>query len=232
MRQESNRLQLRFKDAPWFPRQGENCFIGGAGGIGSWLSFFLTKIGFNIHLYDFDTVEAHNLGGQLFRFASIGLPKVRAIAGVVQDFCDAQINIHSEAVTSSTPFHYYTFSAFDNMEARKILFENWKQSWVFAPQDVIPIFIDGRLELEQLQIFCITPDKADAYERDHLFHDSVVEEISCTMKQTSHTAAMIGSLMTAFFTNHITNVYEGETIREVPYFHEYLVPMNLTSTEI
>ena len=41
---------------------------------------------------------------------------------------------------------------------------------------------------------------------------------------------MIASMMTAFFTNHITNVYAKEIIREVPFYYEFIVPMNLTIT--
>ena len=225
--------QSRFKDAPWFPRENEYVLIGGAGGIGSWLSFFLTKIGFNLYLYDFDTVEDHNLGGQLFRQADLGISKTMAVAKIVHDFCDGQITTFTLPVTPDTMTHTYCFSAFDNMEARRILFDVWKKSWGLAQgTGVTPIFIDGRLELEQIQIFCVTPENADRYERNHLFHDSVVGEAPCTMKQTSHTAAMIGSLMTAFFTNHIANTYAKEIIREVPFYHEYLVPMNYTNSEL
>lgn len=232
MRQTGTTQQARFKDAPWFPKEGESVMVGGAGGIGSWLSYFLTKVGFNIYLYDFDTVETHNLGGQLFKQTDIGKLKVLAVENIVKEFCGNYISTFTQPVDINTPGHYYSFSAFDNMEARRCLFLAWKRAWVAAPSDVKPIFIDGRLEIEQLQIFCVTPETADKYEREHLFHDSAVEEISCTMKQTSHTAAMIASLMTGFFTNHITNEYEGEIIREVPFYHEYVVPMNFTNTEL
>ena len=232
MRQRDTSQQSRFKDAPWFPRNNEICLVGGAGGIGSWLVFFLTKIGFKVNIYDFDTVEDHNLGGQLFQQADIGSPKVVAIQRIVQSFCGNRISTFNERITSITPHHWYSFSAFDNMEARRTLFMNWKQSWASCPEGVIAIFIDGRLEIEQLQIFCVTPENADKYEREHLFHDSAVEEAPCTMKQTSHTAAMIGSLMAAFFTNHITNIYLGETLREVPFYYEFVVPMNFTQSEL
>ena len=224
--------QSRFKDAPWFPKNNEICLVGGAGGIGSWLCFFLTKIGFKVNVYDFDTVEDHNLGGQLFQQKDIGKAKVNAIASIIDDFCGSRLSTFNERITSTTPHHYYSFSAFDNMEARRTLFMNWKQSWGSVDDIRVPIFIDGRLEIEQLQIFCVTPANADKYEREHLFHDSAVEEAPCTMKQTSHTAAMIGSLMSAFFTNHITNVYLGETLREVPFYYEFVVPMNFTQSEL
>lgn len=232
MRQTSTTQQARFKDAPWFPKNDEIVMIGGAGGIGSWLTYFLTKIGFRAYLYDFDTVETHNLGGQLFRQNDIGKLKVLAVEKIVQDFCGGNISTFNTPVEEGTPGHYFTFSAFDNMAARRALFNSWKRTWGTEPLGATPIFIDGRLEIEQLQIFCVTPATSYKYEQEHLFHDSQVEEISCTMKQTSHTAAMIASIMSGFFTNHITNIYEKEIIREVPFYHEYVVPMNFTNTEL
>ena len=219
--------QSRFKDAPWFPKNNEFTLVGGAGGIGSWVTFFLTKMGFRVYLYDFDTIEEHNLGGQLFMQDQIGLKKVAAIAKIVTQFCGDFITTFEEPVTRSTPHHHFAFSAFDNMKARADLFAVWKNSIPGCPEGIIPIFIDGRLEMETFQIFCVTPDKIQEYEAS-LFNDGDVQDAPCTMKQSSHTAAMIGSLMAAFFTNHIANIYSGETIREVPFFYEFIVPMNLT----
>jgi molybdopterin/thiamine biosynthesis adenylyltransferase len=186
-------------------------------------------MGFRVFLYDFDTIEEHNLGGQLFRQVDIGLKKTTAIARIVEDFCGDFITTFEEPVTKFTPHHYFAFSAFDNMKARADLFVVWKNSIPVAPQGIVPIFIDGRLEMETFQIFCVTPDKIQEYEAS-LFSDTDVEDAPCTMKQSSHTAAMIGSLMSAFFTNHIANIYSEETIREVPFFYEYIVPMNYTLT--
>ena len=85
-----------------------------------------------------------------------------------------------------------------------------------------------RLTMEQLQIFCVTPDRIEEYEREHLFDDSEVEDAPCTMKQTSHSAAMIASHMVGLFTNHITNIYEREIIRDIPFYYEYFIPITLT----
>ena len=232
MRQRDTTQQSRFKDAPWFPRHDELCMVGGAGGIGSWLCYFLTKIGFKINLYDFDTVEDHNLGGQLFFQEDVGRNKVQAVARVIQAFCNAPLSTFNERIDLNTMTHYYVFSAFDNMKARNDLFQVWKKSWIRTPVGVTPIFIDGRLEIEQLQVFCVTPSNADRYEKEHLFSDSAVDDAPCTMKQSSHTAAMIGTIMTSYFTNHIANTYAGETIREVPFYYEFVVPMNYSASEL
>lgn len=224
--------QQRFKDAPWLPKEGEMVVVGGAGGIGSWLCYFLSKIGTHINLYDFDLVEEHNLGGQLFFQRSIGIAKTVAVAEVLSEFCSSPISCFTEAVTIQTPTHHFCFSAFDNMSARKTFFEVWKKSWANCPEGVTPLFIDGRLELEQLQVFCVTPATADRYDRDYLFDDSRVEDLPCSMKQTSHTAAMIATIMTSFFTNHLANTYQGEIIRDVPFFYDFIVPMVMTNLEI
>lgn len=88
-----------------------------------------------------------------------------------------------------------------------------------------------RLEMEQLQIYCVTPANIDKYKEECLFSDSEVPDAPCTMRQTSHTAAMIASLMVSFFTNHITNIYERETVRHIPFFYEYFVPVTLVNIE-
>ena len=218
----------RFKDAPWFPQPDETVFIGGAGGIGSWLSFFLVRAGFQPYLYDFDTIEPHNLGGQLFRQTDVGTLKTQAMFNIINEFCGISINAIDLAVDETSPIHHFCFSAFDNMAARKVLFENWQKSIENCP--VTPIFIDGRLEMEQIQIFCVTPDKIEEYKK-HLFNDSAIPDAPCTMRQTSHTAAHIAALMTEFFTNHITNIYQREVMRHVPFFYEFFTPVTLTTIE-
>ena len=231
----------RFKDADWLPKNKEAVLVGGAGGIGSWVTFFLTKIGFNAYLYDFDTVETHNLGGQLFKQDAVGKPKVEAVREVVEEYCGVQIstfqqmilkgrtNQVQEKIIETSPGHMYCVSAFDNMEARKTMFNTWKKFALLYPETAI--FIDGRLELESFQIFCVTPDKIADYEK-HLFSDSIIEEAACTLKQTSHTAAMIATTMTAFLTNHIANLNLDIKLREVPFFYEFVSPMAMTNIQM
>ena len=219
--------RARFKDAPWFPGEEEiYCLVGGAGGIGSWLSFLLSRAGYLPFVFDFDEVEAHNIGGQLFPQKAIGKKKVEAIADLISEFSIMEIDTYDEKYIEGSMTNEYVFAAFDNMQARKDMFKNWITHNKDNPN---ALFIDGRLTMEQIQILCITPDKAEEYEKEHLFDDSEVQEAPCTMKQTSHSAAMIASLMTGFFTNHITNVREGKKVRQVPFFYEYFIPLNMVS---
>lgn len=236
----------RFKDAPWFPKEETNVIVGGAGGIGSWLTLMLSRAGFFPIVYDFDILEEHNLAGQLYTKsdAEAMVPKVDALKGLCKQFADTDITVMNERYTKDSMSHHYVFSAFDNMQARKDMFEAWKEyvkEWedfkdiadaAHIPNISLsePIFIDGRLTAEQMQIFCVTPDKIEEYEK-HLFDDTEVQDAPCTMKQTSHSAAMIASHMVGFFTNHMTNNAVKDKDRTVPFFWEYFIPINYINEE-
>ena len=220
------RENLRFQGLDWYSQDNAPVVVvGGAGGIGSWLSFFLARANFNVTLTDFDTVEEHNIGGQLFKRSQIGKYKAEAVGRNVSEFSTNTINAQTVKITEETATHEFMFSAFDNMDARRAMFKVWKRSWNNMNR---PIFIDGRLNAEQFQIFCVTPENADEYERIHLFNDSEVEDAPCSAQQTTHTAAMIAGHMVGFFTNHITNINLREEVREIPFMYEYFTPMNLT----
>lgn len=223
------RENLRFQGLDWYSQDNAPVVVvGGAGGIGSWLSFFLARANFNVTLSDFDTVEKHNIGGQLFKRSQIGKYKAEAVGRNVSEFSANTINAQIVKITEETATHEFMFSAFDNMDARRAMFKVWKRSWNSMNR---PIFIDGRLNAEQFQIFCVTPQNADEYERMHLFNDSEVEDAPCSAQQTTHTAAMIAGHMVGFFTNHITNINLRDEVREIPFMYEYFTPMNLTVSE-
>lgn len=230
----------RFKDAPWFPKEETYVVVGGSGGIGSWLTLMLARANFIPIIYDFDIIEEHNIGGQLFSKSHIGQTKVAALKDVVKSFADTDVFTNNEKYTADSMSHHYVFSAFDNMKARKDMFTAWKgyvEEWEDFSKSVgetsetiesrphVPIFIDGRLTMEQLQIFCVTPDRIADYEKE-LFDDSEVEDTPCTLKQTSHSAAMIASHMTGFFTNHFSNNQLEEVDRNVPFKWEYFIPID------
>ena len=223
------RENLRFQGLDWYSQDNAPVVVvGGAGGIGSGLSFFLARANFNVTLSDFDTVEEHNIGGQLFKRSQIGKYKAEAVGRNVSEFSTNTINAQIVKITEETATHEFMFSAFDNMDARRAMFKVWKRSWNSMNR---PIFIDGRLNAEQFQIFCVTPENADEYERMHLFNDSEVEDAPCSAQQTTHTAAMIAGHMVGFFTNHITNINLRDEVREIPFMYEYFTPMNLTVSE-
>lgn len=161
----------RFAGAPWY-NEKPVIDIYGAGGIGSWLSFFLARAGFNISFHDFDYLELGNFSGQLFEKKYMGQSKVDALERTILDLCvlrkyqlingiKSRISDTEELVyfINNNSEYFIVCSCFDNMQARKDLFN----SWMFTMNELIRkdyydseeeadklrkrfLFIDGRLQ--------------------------------------------------------------------------------------
>jgi molybdopterin/thiamine biosynthesis adenylyltransferase len=222
-------INNRFKDAPWVRK--ERIIVGGVGGIGSWVALFLSRIGYDIVIYDNDVFEEHNMGGQFVDKKSIGVSKVNAMKSLIQNFGGTgRIMTYNELYDNDSMSGKYMIAAFDNMSARKIMFENWfDYNKSYTNENAL--FIDGKLLMEQMQILCVTPTRTKAYRENHLFSDDEVPDAACSLQQTSHSAAMIASFMVGFFTNHITNVLNGNKARAVPFENEYFIPLNMLNNE-
>jgi molybdopterin/thiamine biosynthesis adenylyltransferase len=221
----------RFRDASWFEKIDKfnvPVIIGGAGGIGSWLTLFLARMlpstGY-IFLYDFDEVEEVNMAGQLFGKEHLRMPKVQAVYDVVSRFSDYErMSLQNMKYTSESLRSPVMFSAFDNMQARKDMFQNWKKEEKL--HDLGKIFIDGRLLAEQLQVFFVTPETEERYEKEYLFDDSEVQAENCSYKQTSHFAAIIAAKMIQGFTNWLV-----KDQAELPFYYEEIGGLFLTKAE-
>ena len=216
----------RFKAAPWFV-EGEkpSVLVGGAGGIGSWLTLLLNRAGFETYVYDFDILEEINMAGQLFMHKSIGMAKVDALAEITRLLCKEEIITNLVKVDENTMTNEIVFSAFDNIKARRDMFTTWVQNYKDNPK---AIFVDGRLTAEQLTIFAIKGNDEHAiteYFNNHLPDDSTIPELDCTFKQTSHGAAMIASHMVEIFTNWYAGVLDRDKDRYTPFFWEYIIPI-------
>lgn len=200
----------RFRDALWFDSIESlqiPIIIGGVGGIGSWLTVLLTRVlpsNMSIYIYDIDNVEEVNLAGQLYKSSDIGKKKTEAVKKIAKEFSNfSNINC-MEKYDRDSLASPIMFSAFDNMQARKDMFANWKTE---AAKNPDALFIDGRLLAEQLQVFFVTPETAEQYEKKYLFSDQDVEDASCSYKQTSHFAAAIAAKMVQGFTNWLAKDY-------------------------
>jgi len=230
MKKEINVKKSRFRDATWFVKAESfttPIVVGGAGGIGSWLTLFLSRMLSDnfLFLYDYDVVEEVNMAGQLFSKKHIGQFKTQAMQDIVDNFTDfSKLSIQSEKYTIDSLASPVMFSCFDNMEARKVMFQKWSSE---APKHEHAIFIDGRLLAEQLQVFFVTPATARRYQRDFLFDDAEVEDVNCSYKQTTHFAAAIAAKMVQGFTNWLVN---DNMEAELPFYYEEIGSLFLTKS--
>lgn len=203
----------RFKTAPWFDGISQSrIMILGAGGIGSWLSLFLARTGANLIIVDMDTVEDHNLGGQLYGNNSIGKSKVNAVSEIITELCgENNITPINEEVTLNDTDQWFQYmqhcdvlcTSFDSIAARKIAYQQWVK---YGKED--SLFIDGRMSMQQGQVFTVQKNASQEdfmHYEDTFFDDNDIPQAPCTAKATSHCGALIASLMTSQITNLFTN---------------------------
>lgn len=222
----------RMKGAAWFPLlHKKDIILLGQGGIGSWVAFLLARIGVNLYTWDMDTYEAHNMTGQMVRSQDIGKNKAVSMKDIIAEFSpDCEVETYGE-YTKMSMSNNIVMCGFDNMKARKIAFKNWKEGITEENKETF-FFQDGRLNVEQFQIFNICgnrPDLIKLYEDKYLFDDANVPDAECTFKQTSHTASMISGHMVAFLTNWAFNSERKRSIRNIPFKYEYSTALNLTT---
>lgn len=113
-----------------------NLHIFGVGSVGSFLALNLAKLGFSeITAYDFDKVSIENIPNQFYKISNIGQFKVDALKDIIKEFADIDIipvNVElnesnaNEILSSRLSINSLIILAFDNLEARRLIFNQVK----------------------------------------------------------------------------------------------------------
>lgn len=205
----------RFSGAAWFnTMRSLYITIIGAGGIGSFTAFYLSRMSRYVTVYDPDIVDETNLGGQLYSIQDLGMNKVEALLNIVNKF-GGHINR-----VRPVPFNYnqslddtIVIGAVDNMEVRKTIFNK------FLDSDTCKLLIDGRLTADELQVFVVdkqNPTAIEEYRNKWLFDDKEAAETLCSFKQTTYMAGMIASIITNVVVNYVACMADL-----IPFFIHY-----------
>jgi len=153
----------RFSSAIWYNKVQEKVItIAGLGGIGSYVYYLLTRMQPSfITIYDPDVVEAVNMSGQLYSKEDLGKSKTQAMLDMAHKYSSYyRTGAFREPFTSMSSATSIMICGFDNMEARKVFFNSWKNYVELRPDSEQKhcLFIDGRLAAEEFQVFCIRGD--------------------------------------------------------------------------
>lgn len=135
--------------------------IVGAGAIGSRLFESLVNLGLtNIHIYDFDNVEPHNLANQVFGFSDIGVNKAHALSAWYRQ----KTGVLPPEIMSFNPFalpppgtdtfklNGTVFLAVDSMEQRRRIVETCIQ-----PYNSVSMVIELRMSSSYGNIYSFNP---------------------------------------------------------------------------
>jgi ubiquitin-like 1-activating enzyme E1 B len=175
--------------------------IVGAGGIGSWTSLGLLKLGCgNVTIIDNDTIEEHNIGSQFYTGFEIGQSKAVALSEKLPHFSGLEVKAITESVT---PQHLQgkqiVVSAVDSMEVRKQIFNSLQKTKT--------MFIDGRMSGNAINIFCTDMQDrkcVDKYAKT-LFSDEEAEPEACTARAVVYNTFVIAGLITDMVACFVNN---------------------------
>lgn len=168
--------------------------VVGVGATGSYVAFMLVKMGVsNLHVWDFDSVELHNLPNQIYRLKDVGRPKVEALAEIIADATGIAITAHNETVTGGTPLKGIVFLLVDSMNVRKDI---WNGSLKFKLP--VELVIETRMAIDNGRIYAIRPSRPADIKlwEGTLYSDEEAEESPCTNRSIAPTVAYIACLAT------------------------------------
>ena len=158
--------------------EDQEIHVIGAGATGSKVVMELAKLGLkNIHVWDFDKVESHNIPNQIFGQQHIGMQKVDALKEVVDQFTGITIHAHDEAVTEETDcLSGVVFLLTDTMASRK---EIWDGAIRYKLN--IQVMIETRMGTDNGRIYTIKPTDPKQVQmwESTLVDDDVAEESAC-----------------------------------------------------
>ncbi len=149
--------------------------VVGAGATGSRVVPSLAKLGIqNIHCWDFDVVEEHNVANQIFGIGDIGKLKVEALAEVVKRDTGAEIQVHAEKVDGSQSLGEVVFLLTDTMESRKQI---WTRALKFKLRT--QLVVETRMGADNGRVYALNPNKpGHIREWERTLYDDAEAEIS------------------------------------------------------
>ena len=174
---------------------GVKVCVVGCGAIGSHTAETMAKVGIRkMSLWDFDTVEDHNLSNQGYYLTDLGKNKVDALSDRLMKGTGVKVTKNHKRFEddSDTGSSQVLISAVDNMQTRRVLWDK------FVGNQNIKLFIDGRMAARFGQVFTIDRSLTamELYE-ESLFSDAEAYQAPCTEKSTIFCAYGMASLISA-----------------------------------
>ena len=194
--------------------------IIGCGATGSWLTFFLLKMGFkNIHVYDYDVIEEHNIPNQMFKESQIGNTKVDSIKKIYKSFFNDEdelkrLTIHNTKITenNANALTDVVFCCVDDMLARKYIYE------MCFKYGMTEYYSESRISIYGAYLYSLSKEssKEDREWYEGRFYENEDAEVShCGVSQTALPASI--NVVTIMIMNMIGWFTENKFNRRIEY---------------
>lgn len=166
--------------------------IVGVGGIGSWLTLTLAKMGCKyLRVMDNDKVELKNTGSQLYTKEDIGKRKVVALEDIVRRMTGTRIAFMPRHWKPGDAIEKIMIIAVDDIEERKKIWLAVK----YNPN--LAYFIDTRMGGELMRIYLVdlkNLESHDCYEKT-LVAKKDIEPEPCTARAIAYNVFVIAGLV-------------------------------------
>ena len=190
--------------------------IVGCGSVGSTIAENLARCGVkNMVLWDFDTVEAHNIVNQMFRQQDVGKPKVEALKDIL---CDINPEISDTVELKPDGWQGklmsgYIFLCVDNIELRRQIVEKHMDS------PYVKAMFDFRTLLESAQHYAADWSdykmKQDLLNSMQFSHEEAAEETPVSACGVTLGVATTVRLVCALGVNNYINFVKGNGIKKL-----------------
>ncbi len=125
----------------------------GAGATGSRVAISLAKLGVtNLHVWDFDKIEEHNVANQAFGNDDIGKFKVEALAATIKRQCGIDITAHNAKYEGGEQLGNVVFLLTDSMASRKQI---WESSIRLKPRT--ELMVETRMGADDGRVYAVNP---------------------------------------------------------------------------
>jgi molybdopterin/thiamine biosynthesis adenylyltransferase len=179
----------------------------GAGSTGSFTVLALAKMGFgNITVWDFDTVELHNVDNQVYGPNMVGFSKVAALEEVISQLAGVCITPWDFPFPLTEPVkpNEIVILATDSITSRREIWDAIK----FSPFRAL---IDSRMAAEQFSVYTVDPKNYTdqmRYEQTFFPASEAVAE-RCTEKSIMYTPLILGGVIA----NQVKRILAGNTVK-------------------
>jgi hypothetical protein len=153
--------------------------IIGAGATGSHIAYILAKMGVNnMRVFDFDTIEEHNVPNQLYSLADVGRLKVDALRDGIERMTSIKIGAHNLKIENGVEYSAsnIVFLLTDTMKSRKDIFNSFLK---LRPN--VELVVETRMGADSGRVYAFNParpSQAAGWEAT-LYEDSEAEVSLC-----------------------------------------------------
>lgn len=193
----------------------EMIHIVGCGSVGSTIAENLARCGVTkMTLWDFDTVEKHNIVNQIFRQSDVGKPKVEALKEILVEInpeIESSLRLKGKGWNGEM-LSGYIFLAVDNIELRKQIVET-----VFDNINVKAVF-DVRTLLESAQSYAadwgVLRSKETLLKSMQFSHEEAEAETPTSACGFTLGVATVVRIISALCVNNYINFVKGNGLKK------------------